>query len=399
VTPALPEVASYDLAAGSLGHHLELIQRAQDANIPEATILLSARALEGLSNRAVRLLRLEASPNIFSNLSVLERLSLIDRPALVFTDALRRLGNEARHATRPVDAAESNFATLCLAQWLYWFFCKYAVGPKFSLPRAEFERAVHRGGSREQEMTALLERYHSGFSGVPGELASLDLDRIASNTTLAALVIDVLIRSKEMARAQALLDAALTAAPSDLGLNQMRGLILRRSNKPLEAIKVYEAIYRSHPRDEESIGLLAGSLKGAWEDGLTSERELERARRLCHDGWISSQHANPYLGINAAALSLWLGDESRSAEIATRLLVSFRERSEQLGLLGPNCAMVRDYYDVVTEAEALLLTRQFGSARTLYRQAFEGFPQRRGDIEGSIKQANRSLDRLGEPPL
>ena len=73
----------------------------------------------------------------------------------------------------------------------------------------------------------------------------------------------------------------------------------------------------------------------------------------------------------------------------------FAARNAQLAAAGVDLALRRDYYDMVTEAEARLLAGEAVAARALYTQAFRRFAARKGDIEGTVRQANRSIALLG----
>ncbi len=82
-----------------------------------------------------------------------------------------------------------------------------------------------------------------------------------------------------------------------------------------------------------------------------------------------------------------------------RLVEVFAKRNAQLAKSGIDVAGRRDYYDMVTEAEARLLAGEARAARALYAQAFLRFAARKGDIVGSKEQANRSIALLGGEPI
>ena len=77
----------------------------------------------------------------------------------------------------------------------------------------------------------------------------------------------------------------------------------------------------------------------------------------------------------------------------------FTTRNAQLTKSGIDVDAMRDYYDMVTEAEARLLAGEEEPARALYLKAFLRFAVRKGDIAGSRTQANRSLAQMGLKPL
>jgi hypothetical protein len=376
-----------------LGRDLAAINRALAEDMPEAAIFYCGRALEVTSARAVSALNLDPGNQVFANLDTLERLSCISRPALYLGHALRRLSNDARHILRPLSKHDADFAALCLGPWLQWYMEDYFRGPKAKPADDSFGIASPLAGGTVAEVLALLRQAQATGEDVSDRLLALCDDRIAHLPALSAMIAETLISCAQAEQAQAVLKAALAAVPDDLRLGQLYALGRRRLGHPDEAVELLKGLSSRYSEDEETLGITAGALKSVWESGHDAAA-LPQALKLYQKGWQVSRERNLYLGVNAAAIGLWQGD-ARAKDLAARLVASFAARNAQLAKAGIDVAMQRDYYDLVTEAEARLLAGGGDTARVLYAQAFHRFAARKGDIAGSKEQANRSIALLG----
>ncbi|MEI9886961.1 MAG: tetratricopeptide repeat-containing protein [Rhizomicrobium sp.] len=363
-----------------LERDLAAIDRALKQDMPEAAIFYCGRALEVTSARAVAALNLEPGNQVFANLDTLERLSCISRPALLLGHALRRLSNDARHILRPLSGHDAGFAALCLGPWLQWYLEDYFLGPRTAAALAVTSPLA---AGTADEILALLRRAQASGEDVSAGLLPLCDDGIAQLPALSAMVAETLISCGHGEAAQKVLAAALAAVPDDLRLNQLFALGRRRAGHADEAQVRLKTLSVRYSEDEETLGITAGALKAA--------DELAPALKLYQKGWQVSRERNLYLGVNAAALQLWLGDAPRAKALASRLVEAFALRGGQLAKAG--IAVRRDYYDLVTEAEARLIAGE--PAGTLYAEAFTAYAARRSDIEGSKAQANRSIALLG----
>ncbi len=379
-----------------LNRDLAAINRALGQDMPEAAIFYCGRALEVTSARAVAALNLDPGNQVFANLDMLERLSCISRPALYLGHALRRLSNDARHILRPLSPHDAQFAALCLGPWLSWYMEDYFRGPRIKPADESFGVASPLAQGAVADVLALLRHAHG--EDVSERLLALCDDRIAHLPALAAMIAEQLISCGHADAAQRVLAAALAAVPDDLRLNQLFALGRRRAGHPDEAIARLKTLSGRYSEDEETLGITAGALKSWWESGHGPTTALPQALKLYLKGWQVSRERNLYLGVNAAALLLWQND-GRAHGLAARLVEIFAARNAQLAKSGIDVAAMRDYYDLVTEAEARLLAGEGGAARALYAQAFAHFAVRKGDIAGSRAQANRSIALLGGEPI
>lgn len=386
-----------------LDRDLKAINQALGQDMPEAAIFYCGRALEVTSARAVAALNLDPGNQVFANLETLERLSCISRPALYLGHALRRLSNDARHILRPLSRHDAEFAALCLGPWLQWYVEDYFRGPRATPADESFGLASPLAGGTVADVLALLRHAQATDEDVSGRLLALSDDRIAHLPALSAMVAEQLISCGHGDAAQRVLDAARKCVPDDLRLNQLYALMRRRAGHPAEAIELLKTLSGRYSEDEETLGITAGALKSWSQTGAHFPESppadsLPQALRLYLKGWQVSRERNLYLGVNAAAILLWQG-EARRTDLARRIAQIFAARNAQLAKAGIDVAVRRDYYDLVTEAEARLLAGDGDAARALYAQAFARFAARQGDIAGSRSQADRSIALLGGAPL
>ncbi|HEY4940446.1 MAG TPA: tetratricopeptide repeat-containing protein [Rhizomicrobium sp.] len=386
-------IDGYDLA-----RDLAAINRALREDMPEAAIFYCGRALEVTSARAVSALNLDPGNQVFANLDMLERLSCISRPALYLGHALRRLSNDARHILRPLSKHDADFAALCLGPWLQWYMEDYFRGPKTKAADETFGIASALATGTVADVLALLRRAQATGEDVSDGLLALCDARIAQLPALSSMIAETLISCAQASQAQAVLKAALAVVPDDLRLNQLYALGRRRAGHPDEAVALLKNLSSRYSEDEETLGITAGALKSWWESGHGPADALPQALKLYQKGWQVSRERNLYLGLNAAAIQLWQGDP-KAKELAARLVESFSARNALLAKSGIDVAGRRDYYDQVTEAEARLLAGEGDAARALYAEAFRRFAARKGDIAGSVDQANRSIALLGGEPI
>jgi hypothetical protein len=380
-------IAGYDL-----DHDLAAIRRALAQELPEAVIFYCGRALEATAAHAVSALNLEPGSQVFANLDILERLSCISRPALYLGHALRRLANDARHVLRPLSQQDADFAALCIGPWLQWYLEDYFRGPRTRVEDVDFGIPLPPSSGNVAAALTLLRS--ADAADVSDRLLDLADPSVVRLPTLAAMIAESLISNGRAGDAEAILTAALALTRDELRLTQLHALCRRRLGHPDEAVAVLRALSGRFSEDEETLGITAGALKAQWERDPAAREALAEARRLYSRGWQVSHERNFYLGVNAAAIALWQG------------IVSYREQAQQIAALYTrrnadlaDIDLQRDYFDLVTEAEARLLAGEDEAARAIYDTAFARFAARRGDIAGSVEQANRSLALLGRAPL
>jgi len=381
-----------------LDHDLGAIGRALKDNLPEAVIFYCGRALEATAARAVAALNLQPGTQVFANLDMLERLSCISRPALYLGHALRRLANDARHVLRPLSKHDADFAALCIGPWLQWYLEDYFRGPRTKVGDESFGIASPLASGNVAAALALLRQSGTADADVSDRLLALADESIARLPPLSAMIAESLISCGRAEGAETILEAALAQVPDDLRLNQLYALCRRRLGHPDEAVALLRRLSGRFSEDEDTLGITAGALKAEWERDPSARESLNEARQLYTRGWQVSHERNFYLGVNAAAIELWQG-AGAWRDRAAHIVELFARRNADLARSGIDVSGRRDYYDLVTEAEARLLAGEDAAARALYAQAFGRFAARKGDIAGSVDQANRSLALLGRESI
>lgn len=400
--PVPPEMAAFMGAGGyRLGADIAALRRVREVEAGEAVIFYAGRILEALSAHAVERLEQEASSNCFSNLGVLDDFAMAPRATLDLAHALRRLANQVRHVAREPKPWEWNLAELLCERFLIWFFYGFALGPKLSRPQGHFSLDIHAEDPALTEILDMLEREEAG-NGAGALLAAYANGRdeaLVHAPAIAAIVAESFIAEGHTKEAETLLTATLAQAPDDLRLRQLMALQFKRRGEVEAAAQILERLERDVPDDDETMGMLAGLSKSIWLKNRADTKPLERAERLYRNGWKRSKNRNTYLGINAAATSLWLGAADKARDLARDVLARFSKRNEILKRVGESEASSRSFFDLVTEAEALLIAGDEVLARAAYDEAFQRHSGRHGEIALVRTQAAISLEKLGLAPL
>ncbi len=134
------------------------------------------------------------------------------------------------------------------------------------------------------------------------------------------------------------------------------------SLEPLEHfVNALERILASEQRqekpDEETLGMLARIYKDKWRH--SGDREMaRRSRDMYHYSYRTT--GGYYTGINAATMSLLIGDVDLAQELARAVLEQCRKAQAEQG---------SDYWLLATLGEAELLLGNNNKATALYRQA------------------------------
>jgi tetratricopeptide (TPR) repeat protein len=392
----VPAVAEFATEQFHLKEDLDRLDKVQRVGAPEAVILYCARILEALAAAALRAVKLEQSPNVFSNLETLWQYRLIPTTTCHWAHALRRTANLVRHIRCRVRPDDAELAVLFAERWLEWFFRAFRYGLCLpSLTRDEQPLGLSGGVSLrpllealenlDQNLTAMLQQVRQGFGGdwlrapaIPGVLAEMLLDR----------------GNHEEARA--VLDAASGRFRDDLRLRQLLGLYWSRTDRLEEALRCVDPLYEQYKDDDETVGITAGVYKRLWLQDRKRFIWLEKSRRAYCLGWELSKRGNAYLGINAATTALWLGRLAESRRLAEEVGQLLHARATVLAEHASSPDLVLNYWDQVTLAEAELLRGELATARCLYRDAFAKHSEhQRANMEVSYQQLGEILRALG----
>ena len=155
---------------------------------------------------------------------------------------------------------------------------------------------------------------------------------------------------------------ALHGALSQLG--HVEALVLARTGSTAAAQERLGEFLAQDRDNPEITGALARTCKdfavGAAHGSDLCRNYLRQSHHLYLDGYRRSRPRSPYLGINAAATALWLGEHAQSAALAHE--VENICRAELI-------ADPSGYWPLATMAEAYLLAGQPTRAADLYAQA------------------------------
>lgn len=222
---------------------------------------------------------------------------------------------------------------------------------------------------------------------------ALAIEQLAGTSDLAwraspllpSAAAQALISVRAMDAALALLDSIEAAFPRSIRPRQLRGLALARAGRWKEARAALGELYELGERDPETIGIYARTWMDAYE--ATGDRLLLRRSRDLYAEGFELAPGNYYLGVNAAAKSIFLDDLDVAAAFAQRVQ----------GIVGHG-AKAGDYWQSATVAEVQLVQRKFAEAANLYAQAIAMTPGRIGDHGSTCKQARRLLKHLAPSP-
>ena len=381
-----PVVIGFRRQGFELGSDLRNLIRVTRVCAAEASVFYQARILEALAAAGVELIGRRVSPSPFSNLSTLETAGVLPRNTVRLAGALRRLGNVVRHIQRPVRERELQLGMAATESWLRWFFCGFFVGPQLgNLEFGEWRDVLPVDELTAQAIKAL--EYDGAESSKLRELAAAP--ELLGEPTFPTLLAELFLSRGEYVLAEEVISNALARNPLDLGLLQMKGLTLSRWGRLDEAFPVLKQLSERYPDDEETIGIFAGLAKRHWQ--ATEEmRWLKESANAYRMGWEKSGATNAYLGINAASMALWSGDESTALQLAEAVKGALIRRPVPMdtqNLVGTT----NDVWDILTLAEAELMLGNHEEAQRLYSAVRDRFPGARGQLAVALGQAEHHL--------
>jgi tetratricopeptide (TPR) repeat protein len=364
------EVVNYDSGRFLLSADLEELARVRKAAAPAAIVFYCARILEALAADALRNVKLEPSPNVFSNLDALQQYNLIHMPTLYWAHALRRSGNIVRHIHRRLHPNEPELALLFTERWLQWFFQDYRHGMKLKCLTCDSQPLGLSCETRLRKLLADLEEMDQHMddllspegSGLHGELLWAP--------ALPAVLAEMLLERGKNDDARRVLDTALKTFPDDLRLNQLLGLYHSRAGD-YDRAESLEPLFKRNPDDDETAGITAGVYKRRWMADRTCKNWLEKSQRTYRQGWKQSKRTCAYLGINAATTALWLGRPEEAKQLAGEVRKHLLDRAAILRdkeTTDPDVGL--NYWDQATLAEGELVLGNLAEARRIYNKAF-----------------------------
>jgi class 3 adenylate cyclase len=177
---------------------------------------------------------------------------------------------------------------------------------------------------------------------------------------------------------------ALAKWPTDVRLRQLQGLALARSGATERANTILEDLRRVGQTDEETLGMLGRTYKDLASDAKsTSERDnlLRRAAEIYTQAYESS--GGYWSGINAATMSLLIGETARAQELAQKV------RAQCLkGVEDPSGDR---YWKLAALGEAALICRDWDETDKWYARAAKENARRFAYLHSSRRNARLIL--------
>jgi class 3 adenylate cyclase len=179
--------------------------------------------------------------------------------------------------------------------------------------------------------------------------------------------------------------------PHDLRLRQLLGHALFRSGATERANRVFQDLLDEGHTDEETLGFLARTHKDLAtraSDCVERQNQQRRAAEAYLDAY--QQTGGYWTGINAATLSLLIGETERAKRLACEVRNRCLQELERLEQYGADT-----YWPLATLGEAALILGEWSEAQDRYVRASEVGHGRHGDIGTTRRNALLLVQHLG----
>jgi tetratricopeptide (TPR) repeat protein len=170
-----------------------------------------------------------------------------------------------------------------------------------------------------------------------------------------------------------------------LAIKQKLAVALYRSGSTEKAKVILQGLLDEGQNDGETFGLLGSLYKILWGRSTMSE-EKQQNLQTSHDFYRRGfeKTGEYYCGINAATLSVLLGDLNLGKQLATDTIKALPKEE--------------DAWSVATEAEAQLILGNVDRARELYTRAVTMSKDRWADVVSTQRQCKLLCTKLGLIP-
>lgn len=202
---------------------------------------------------------------------------------------------------------------------------------------------------------------------------------------LPCQVAEGLIGMKRYDAALAVLTPLEETFPRSIRPKQLKGLALRRNGNWKAAQDILARLTAAGEMDPETMGIYAAT----WMDRYTAggnELHLRKSRDLYAQAFLNAPN-DSYVGINAAAKSVLLGD-----------LEAAKKYAEQVEQIVGDKPKPGNYWVTATVAENQLMKGDYSKAADLYQAAVLIEPESLGSHETTWQQAQLLMDKLGTTP-
>lgn len=205
------------------------------------------------------------------------------------------------------------------------------------------------------------------------------------NPILKCEVIEGLIEIKKYEVALELVRKVHEVYPNAIRPKQLLGLTLSRLKRNEEAQLLLEELYQAGERGPETLGILAKT----WYSRYLKEGEIEDLEHS-RDIYLHGFEANPdnyFLGINAAAKSIFFGEKDKGQELAI----------EVQEIVGKE-PVYKNYWLTATVAEVFLILEDYEMSANVYQKAKSWHPKAKGSHDSTYIQAQALMQKLSPTP-
>ena len=412
ITNLRQEILAESIKGFKLDNDLRSLDRVYASGATEAVVFYSARILEVIMKDAHfrffgnKINQRARQPNLADMVTDLFNYNLLSQSGFYWAKGLRLLGNEVRHFLRRIRREEADFVLIFLEFIMSWYFCEFPLGKRQTTIFKGQNALVRPASNLLLELAWSLDSSRLNpvkLKVVFGAREPEYLKAFSQNVTFPLLLIEIFISLGDHASAERLVSALDASSYAPKGalkdrFLQLKGLLFSRTGRLDEALQVLEADFMRQKNDrpdwvdDETVGILAGVYKRIW-NMKQAESFLAKSHETYLWGWHNKGNGNTYLGINAATTALWLNKRAEAQAIGR----------EVKGILEKRRGMVQqktesrydlNYWDMVTLAEANLLTNNREKAQELYELAFSRYAHETDSIKITRDQQVQLIEKL-----
>ena len=187
-----------------------------------------------------------------------------------------------------------------------------------------------------------------------------------------------------------ILDEGLRFYPGNVVMLQQKALALARLGDPQEAQRILLPLYKQGNTDPDTIGILARTYKDFWQktrDERKRQDFLKLARKVYKHGFEINQE-DEYTGINAASMSLLLGEFETGKQLASQVIKICQKK------LPDEKKKDKRYWLLASLGEAYLNIKDYAKVADFYKKAFFEGEGMYGDQATTIRQARLLIEYL-----
>lgn len=399
------EVLASVINGGKLGGDLHKLAKVYATDASEAVVFYCSRIVEAiLKDIHAEFFGVRSAGRLVEIEKLLFDYNLLPQNKYYWAKGLRLIGNEARHSFRAINKEKADCALIFLEFIIKWYFC--------SIPKRQRLETIYHSRDHQKQlspsssyMIALtLDDAWSDLNRIENVVMGRDPEYLLSipkNPTIPLLLMEIFISNGNHGLATRIGEQLSPTIHKASGayktrLLQLKALMLSREGRFDEALQILEPIYNKqiieHPEwlDDETLGILAGVYKRL-SNHHNSRDFLRKSHEMYLWGW--RRNGNTYLGINSAATALWLDEADAACRIADevkQILAARRKFIQQkAGFL-----FDLNYWDLVTLAEAELLTGNTKRAMALYDEAFLRDGEQTEHVAVTKKQCSAIQEKL-----